>query len=173
MKKLFCLTGIGILLLLMSCTDSTTTSTDTNGTSQAEENLAKNRKVYKAIETGDVATLESLIASDAVDHQGPNGTEIKGTDSVKHMLADIHNHLTDGKFEVIADATNGDYIFTLARVTGTTADSSWGMPPGTKLDEKGVDVVKIKDGKMVEHWGFVDAAVMMKRMNEASSMDKK
>jgi ketosteroid isomerase-like protein len=166
MKKFFHLIVISMFVLLMSCTDSTKTSTDNTGMSQADENLAKNRKVYKAIETGDAAVLDSLISSDAVDHQGPNGTEIKGTDSVKHMLADIHNHLKDGKFEVIADATNGDYIFTLARVSGTTADSSWGMPAGTKMDEKGVDVVKIKDGKMVEHWGFIDAAEMMKRMNK-------
>jgi hypothetical protein len=26
---------------------------------------------------------------------------------------------------------------------------------GTKIDEKGVDVTKYKDGKMAEHWGFV------------------
>src|SRR5215211_4458697 len=117
MKKFFCLTGTGILLSLMSCTDSTKTSTDETGTSQADENLAKNRKVYKAIETGDAATLDSLIAGDAVDHRGPNGTDIKGTDSVKHMLADMHNHLKDAKFEVIESATNGDYIFTLARVS--------------------------------------------------------
>lgn len=54
----------------MSCTDSTKTPSDTTGTLQAEENLAKNRKVYKAIETRDAAALDSLIASDAVDHQG-------------------------------------------------------------------------------------------------------
>jgi len=162
-----------MFLLLISCTDSTKTSTDNTGTSQADENLAKNSRVYKAIETGDAATLDSLISSDAVDHQGPNGTEIKGTDNVKHMLADIHNHLKDGKFEVIEAATNGDYIFTLARVTGTTADSTWGMPPGSKVDEKGVDVVKIRDGKMVEHWGFVDPAAMMKKMHEMHSMERK
>ena len=166
MKKLFYLTGISILSLLISCTDSATSNTDTttNTTSQADDYLARNRTVYKAIETGDAAALDSLIASDAVDHQGVNGTDIKGTDSVKHYLADIHNHLKDGKFEIIEAATNGDYIFTLAHVTGTTADSAWGMPPGTKMDEKGVDVVKVKDGKMVEHWGFVDAAAIMKRM---------
>ena len=166
MKKFFCLSGISMLFFLISCTDSTKTTTDTSGQSQAEENLAKNRIVYKALETGDAAALDSLIASDAVDHQGPNGMDIKGTDSVKHTLADIHNHLKDAKFDIIADATNGDYIFTLVRVTGTTADSSWGMPTGTKMDEKGVDVVRIKDGKMVEHWGFVDASKIMKRMNE-------
>lgn len=173
MKTFFCVTGVCMLFYLMSCTDSTKPTTDTSGTSKADEYLAKNRMVYKAIETGDSAALDSLIANDAVDHSGPNGTDVKGTDSVKDMLADIHNHLKDGKFEVIESATNGDYIFTLARVTGTTADSTWGMPPGTKMDEKGVDVVKIKDGKMAEHWGFVDAAQMMKRMNEPAPMEKK
>ena len=173
MKKLLCVTGVSMLFYLMSCTDSAKPIADTGGTSKADEYLAKNRIVYKAIETGDAAALDSLIASNAVDHQGPNGVDIKGNDSVKHMLADIHNHLKDAKFEVLESATNGDYIFTLARVSGTTADSTWGMPPGTKMDEKGVDIVKIKDGKMVEHWGYVDAAKMMKRMNEPAPGEKK
>ena len=173
MKKFFCLACVCMFLLLSSCTDSTKTSTGTTGTSQADDNLAKNRKVYSAIETGDAATLDSLIASDAVDHQGPNGTDIKGTDSVKHMLAEIHNHLKDAKFEVLEAATNDDYIFTLVRMSGTAADSAWGMKPGTKMDEKSVDVVKIKDGKMVEHWGFMDPAVMMKQMSEMPPMDKR
>jgi len=173
MKKLFCVTGVSVLFYLMSCTDSSKPATDTSGTSKADEYLAKNRIVYKAIETGDAPALDSLIASDAVDHQGPNGMDVKGHDSVKHMLADIHNHFKDPKFEVIEAATNDDYIFTLARVSGTTADSSMGIPAGTKMDEKGVDVVKIKDGKMVEHWGYVDAAKMMKRMSEPPPMKKK
>ena len=166
MKKFFCLTGISILLLLMSCTDSTETGTDTTTTNQDEKNLANSRKVYKAIETGDAATLDSLIATDAVDHQGATGIEIKGDDSVKHMLADIHNHLKDAKFEVIADAANDDYIFSLVQTTGTTTDTIWGMPAGTKINERGVDVIRVKDGKMVEHWNFVDPKAMMKQLNK-------
>ena len=35
-----------------------------------------------------------------------------------------------------------------SRLTGTTTDASWGMPAGTAMDEKGVDVVKVnKDGQ--------------------------
>ena len=41
------------------------------------------------------------------------------------------------------------------------------MPAGSALDEKGVDVIKLnKDGQMIEHWGFVDPAAMMKHMQE-------
>lgn len=126
----------------------------------------------KAIESGDAAIIDSMIAGDAIDHMGPMG-DVKGSDSVKHMLVDMHNHIKDMKIDVIADAANEDYIFTLSRMTGTLNDANWGMPAGTKMDEKGVDVVKIKDGKMVEHWGYVDPAAMMKHMEQMPPMNDK
>ncbi len=168
MRKILFRTATAMFLFI-SCSDSATKSTDTvsatGESSQNEKNLANNRKVYKAIETGDMSTLDTLIASDAVDHQGPNGTDIKGTDSVKHMLANMHNLMKDMNMEIIADAANGDYIFTLAHFRGTVTDAYMGMPAGTKLDEKGVDLERIRDGKMVEHWGFADPNEMMKHMN--------
>ena len=51
-------------------------------------------------------------------------------------------------------------------------DASMGMPAGSKMDEKGVDVIKLKDGKMVEHWGFVDPVAMMKHMQSMPMNDK-
>ena len=98
---------------------------------------------------------------------------MKGGDSIKHMLADMHNHVKDLKFDIISEATDGDYIFSLVHVSGTTTDAMFGPPTGTKMDEKSVDVVKVKDGKMVEHWGFVDPNEMMKRMSGMPAMDKK
>lgn len=180
MKKIFCLSAIVLCGFLTSCKDSTTsadTATSTNHNSQNGTNLANNRKVYKAIETGDTGMMDSLIANDAVDHQGPNGRDINGGDSIRHMLGDMHNHVKDLKVDVVADAANGDYVFSMVNLSGTT-DASMGMDAGTKMDEKGVDVVRIKDGKIVEHWGFVDPVAMMKRMQDipkgvTGKMDKK
>ena len=167
MKKL--ILAAAVLCFFASCKDSTTTSTTDN--SQNKKNLENNKKVIKAIETGDAAVIDSLIASDAVDHQTPTGMDLKGPDSVRHMLKDMHNHMKDLKFDIIADAANGDYIFTLSKFKGTCTDASMGMPAGTKMDMTGVDVVKVKDGKMVEHWGFVDANEMMKNMKGMPPMD--
>jgi predicted SnoaL-like aldol condensation-catalyzing enzyme len=90
--------------------------------------------------------------------------EIKGKDSVLHMLADIHNHIKDIKFDVISSAANGDYVFNLVHMTGTTADSSMGMP-GMRMDQKGVDVLKFNnDNKVVDHWGFTEDNEMAKQM---------
>jgi predicted ester cyclase len=166
MKKILTVAATGLLCFFISCKDSGSSST----TDEAQKNLESNTKVMKAIETGDSATINSLIADDAVDHMGPNGQEVKGGDNIKHMLIDMHNHMKDLKFDIISNAANGDYVFTLSNISGTMTDSSMGMAAGSKMDEKTVDVVKVKDGKMEEHWGFVDPAAMMKQMQAMPGM---
>ena len=46
-----------------------------------------------------------------------------------------------------------------------------------KMDMTGIDLVRIKDGKAVEHWGFTQGRDMMKMMsmdpNMKPCMDKK
>jgi predicted ester cyclase len=145
----------------MACKDTATT--DKNEVSQAEKNKASSEVIYKAIETGDVSHLDSVIAKDFVDHAGEKG-DVKGIDSLKKMFAQMHNEINDLNIEEIANATDGDYNIALIRMTGTTAKAMMGMPAGTKLDMKSVEVVKIKNGKATEHWGYMDPKDMMKMM---------
>lgn len=166
MKKILITAATGLLCFFISCKNSGSSPTS----DETQKNLDANTRVMKAIETGDSATIDSLIADDAVDHMGPNGQEIKGGSNIKRMLVDMHNHVKDLKFDIISEAANGDYVFTFSNISGTMLDSSMGMPAGTKMDEKNVDVVKVKDGKMTEHWGFVDPAAMMKHMQEMPAM---
>jgi predicted SnoaL-like aldol condensation-catalyzing enzyme len=163
MKKI--LSGLPVVMFfLISCNNSPSTTADNTG-SQNEVNIANNLKIYKAIQTGDVSSIDSLIASDAVDHDGPNGTDINGKDSILKMLGDIHNQVKDLKVDVITSAGNGDYVFSLVHLTGTVADSSMGAQ-GRSIDNKGVDVVKFKDNKITEHWGFTDDVQVSKEMME-------
>lgn len=174
MKKI--LFGLPVaMFFLFSCNTPASTTPAVAATSQNDVNIANNLKIYKAIETGDVSSIDSLFASDAVDHDGPKGTDIKGKDSIMKMLGDIHNHIKDLKTDVITSAANGDYIFSLVHITGTTVDSSMGMP-GKSVDVKEVDVVKLKNNKMSEHWGFTDDTQVSKEMMEMrdkmGAMDK-
>jgi Predicted ester cyclase len=164
MNKLLLLATV-ISLFFFACKDTSTTTTGSTTNGAAEQNKAKNEAVYKAIESGNVSGLDSIISKEAVDHSMPGGGEAKG-DSIIAMLANMHNSFSDLKMEVVADAAEGDYVFTLVRMTGTTnGNPAMGMPPNTKMDSKSVDVVKFKDGKAVEHWGFEDPKEMMKMMN--------
>ena len=160
MRKILIAASSIFLCFLVSCAnkeESTTTSTGTN-----EGMNAKSRAVYKAIETGDVSGLDSIISDDFVDHTAMG--DIKGRDSVKAMLADIHNHFDNLKFDVIAQASDGDYHFSLINFSGKAKDNYMGMTPGTAVDMKGIDLVKIRDGKAVEHWDFMASSDMAKMM---------
>ena len=140
----------------------------------AKKNTEKMKAVYRTIETGDVSGLDSLIAEDVVDHNAnPDGTDIKGRDNVKKMLAEIHTYFDNLKMEYMSDATtvDGEYQFALVRMKGKAKANPWGMPVGMDMDDTSVDVVKIRDGKATEHWGFMsmgDFQEIMKGMQGGS-----
>jgi len=164
MKKLLSTSAICLVCFFIACKDSSTTTTASSpgdSTSQAEKNRANSNAVYKGIETGDLSAMDEFVADDVVDHTGHPG-EIKGRDSVKKMLADIHNHFSNLKIDLVAEATGGDYHFALTKMSGTTREAWMGMPANTSVERTTVDVVKFVDGKVKEHWGFVDPKDMMK-----------
>lgn len=162
MKQVLFAAATVVCCMLYSCQNA---SNSNMANSQGEKNKMSTHDIYQGIETGDTSKLTS-IADDAIDHMGPHGTEINGGDNIKKMLADMHNHVKDLKLEstVMGTDSTGDYVFSLCRFTGTTVDSSMGMPAGGKMDSKSVDVIRFKDGKAVEHWGFMDPQEMMKMM---------
>ena len=127
--------------------------------SDNSENMSKSRDILKGIETGDTTKFAS-IASDAVDHAGPMG-EVTSGDSIKGMLANIHNHVRDLKIEILGEAANGDYVYTWSRMSGTALDSSMGFPANQPFNIRGVDILKFRNGLVVEHWGFVDQQDLM------------
>jgi ketosteroid isomerase-like protein len=170
MKKNLILAASGILCMLISCKKGPETKSDMD---EIQKNLDINAKAMKAIESGDATAIDTLIADDVVDHMGPHGKEIKGGSTLKPMLIDMHNHWKGLKFDVITSSANKDYVFTLSKTMGTATDTTMGMAAGTKMEENMVDLVKIRGGKVVEHWGFVDPSAMMKKMHEMHGMEQK
>jgi predicted ester cyclase len=154
MKKLS-LTIVGIIFCVWV--------SSAQGNLQAERNNANTLEVYRAIETGDVSKLDKIIDKNIIDHAGPHG-DMVGLDSTKMMFKEMHDHISNLKFESIANATGGDYHFNLVRLTGTTNSEYMGMPANTPIDMTSVNVIKIKNGKAVEHWRYSDPHQMMQMM---------
>jgi predicted ester cyclase len=167
MKRLLIFGLFATVIALPACNKGGNNA-DTNANLH-NEMLQANRHVQKAIETGNVDTLRKYISTDATDHGGgPNGSDVKGEEIIK-MLSSVHNDINNLKMETISDAANDDYIFALVHMTGTTNKPVWGMPANSKVDNKSVDVIKVKDMKMVDHWSYVDPAEMMKMMPPGGS----
>ena len=172
MKKLIFTAATAMVCLLISCNDSGTSGSATTGDKDAQaDNKAKLGIIHNALETGDVSKLDSIIDKDIVDHGSPMG-DVKGIDSIKKWFVDFHSNTKDVKVESIATAVNGDYSFDYNKMTGTFTNPFMGMPAGP-FEMTAVDVVKLKDGKAVEHWGYMDPKEMMKMMGGDHSMNSK
>lgn len=145
-----------------SCNDADNENAK-NAYAYNEKQRANSKEIYKAMVTGDVSKLDSFFVKDFIDHGDMN--DVVGVDSLKTLFKRYHNQIKDLKMESIAEATDGDYHFAYYRMTGTANDDSMGVPAGTELDLTGVDLVKLKDGKAAEHWGFIQGRDMMKMMS--------
>ncbi len=179
MKKiLFLLTAMAVFISCNENSGSPTVATtnETNEGANHAKNTEQVKEVYRAIETGDVSKLDSFIAEDFVDHNGnPDGSDIKGRDSVKKMLSQIHTFFEDGlKMDFISDAlsSDGSYHYSTVRMKGKAKANPWGMPVGSEVDDTSVDVVKLRDGVATEHWGFMsmgDFNEIMKMMQPGAT----
>src|SRR5438045_7545916 len=153
MKKFFITTSAALLLFFISCNQAATctTATGDNNNSAAQRNLDAVHMINKAIETGDVSALDSVLAEDAVDHA--NEGDVKGRDSIKAELAQIHTMSPDMKSETVKELADEDYAFQWMRYTGT-GNGSMGMPKGP-YEMSAIEVTKFQNGKASEHWEFM------------------
>jgi ketosteroid isomerase-like protein len=168
MKKI--LSGLIVLTCFFACKNA---NSDNSSADAANANADKTKMVYHAIETGDTKGLDSIFSDDAVDHNaGDKGEDITGKQNVIAGVAKIHDYFDGLKMEMLqhATSTDGVYHYATVRMTGTAKANPWGMPVGMKMDNTSVDLVKMKDGKCVEHWSFMsqkDVNDMMKMMGGA------
>ena len=160
------------LFLLVSCNETKEANTGEGGNNETmnKKNAENHEMVLRAIETGDVSKLDSILAKDVVDHEGNMGKDIVGIDSVKAFLAGIHNYFDGLKWEVLQSATSpdGQYFYATVRMTGKAKANPWGMPVGKDIDDTSVDLVKLKDGLCTDHWGFWSQKDMMEMMQGMS-----
>lgn len=161
MKKYFLAVSACLFLFCVSCNNKAgdDKAGDDKMSGQAEKNLAASHIVVDAFQTGDISKIDSAVASDFVDHTERGDM---GRDSLKAMIKMWHGASKDAKTEIIKELADDEYVFSWMRFTGSS-DGSMGMPAGP-YDMKSIEVVRFKDGKAVEHWGFMEPREMMKMM---------
>jgi len=172
MKKLLSLFAGALLCCFVSCNNEKTSVDTTTGTkeesSAAKKNLEASHTVVKAFDTGDPSMIDSVVASDFVDHTDRGD---KNRDSLKAMIVAWKADSKDSKSEIIKELADDDYVFSWLRFTGTSS-GAMGMPAGP-YNMTSIEVVRFKDGKAVEHWGFMEPREMMKMMAQQPPADKK
>jgi predicted SnoaL-like aldol condensation-catalyzing enzyme len=112
----------------------------------------------------DASVAEELLAPDFVDHSpfGPFGPD---RDGVQALFGALFAGFPDLRAEVHHQVTDGDLVATRKTFHGTHRGSFLGIEPtGRTVAFDVFDLVRVRDGKMVEHWNVVDAMGLMTQL---------
>jgi steroid delta-isomerase-like uncharacterized protein len=118
---------------------------------------------------GNFALFEELFADDFVDHTPqPNMTPNKaGARSLYHAL---RTAFPDFRAEIHWQAADGDLVTTYKTYHGTHQGTFLGVAPtGRKIHFETVDAMRVRDGKIVEHWGVANLFAVMQQLGALPS----
>ena len=158
MKKILLSASVVLVCFFISCNDKPPAVESANN-SKASKNLEASHVVNDAFGSGITTSLDSVIDENFLDHTDRG--EIKGRDSMKAMVAMVHKTNKDMKMEIIKEVADDDYVFSWMRFTGTSDGT---MMPAGPYDMKAIEVIRFSNGKIVEHWEFMEPGDVMKMM---------
>lgn len=113
---------------------------------------------------GDVSVLDELAAPDYVDHDPPFG----GTGTVdgwRAMATMIRDAFPDWHSDLHALYAEDDIVVERFTASGTHKGEFFGIPPTQNVCTlAGINIFRVRDGRIVERWGRVDEHGMMRQL---------
>jgi predicted ester cyclase len=120
------------------------------------------RMFEEGFATGETAVVDELCAADLVEHQfGLAGAGAEAIQHVKHAIRDVHAMAPDISFTIQDSVERGDTIWVRVRAQGTATGPFFGPPSGRPVDITVVDIARIVNGRIVEHWGVPDRFALL------------
>ena len=129
------------------------------------------RRFIEEVEnTGDTSNIAEFIAEEYTEVFEGRRYSIGVQGAIDHVLG-VRRVYPDLKMTIENQIAEGDWVVTVYSVTGTFTEEWLGIwPTGKHITYTGVNVDKIKDGKIVEHGG---AANLLNPLLEAGAIIKK
>lgn len=131
-----------------------------------EENKALLQRFYDEVfNEGNLDVVDELIAADAVEHEEFPGLEGSGREVAKQFITIIRSAFPDVRVQAHDMIAEGDRVAARITFTGTHQGEFLGIPPtGKQVEVSTIDIIRVANGKMVEHWGVTDNLTMMQQL---------
>lgn len=123
------------------------------------------RMLNEGFGDGNQDLVDELCSPDLIEHQfGLSGTGPEAIAKVKGGIADVHSGIPDLRFTIQDWALHDDIIWVRAEGTGTNTGPFFGPPTGKEVRFTVIDIARIKDGQITEHWGVPDRFAILARL---------
>lgn len=156
-----------IIFLLSSCTQI---RNNDKARSALQENKNLLLAIYKMFESGDVDGIEDYVHPDFVDQTQDPLIIQTGIDGLKELIRINTVAFPDLKIKVYNISAEGDLVYAHFNMSGKNSGPIRNASPTMQhIDINGVDIIRVKDGKIIEHWGYWDTLKFINQLGEISS----
>jgi steroid delta-isomerase-like uncharacterized protein len=130
-----------------------------------DTNAAIARSLYdEAINKGNRALLDDILAPDMVAHDTIQG-RLEGAAAFKGLLAFFDAAFPGHTASVEQVIAQGDYVAVLHTHYATHGGPFMGLPPtGREIVVPGVELFRLRDGRIAEFWRFDNDAGMLMQL---------
>jgi steroid delta-isomerase-like uncharacterized protein len=131
-----------------------------------EQNKALVRHMVEEVfNRGNMDQLDELLAPDFVEHEElPPGIP-PGREAPKALFGMLHSAFPDFQATIEDIVAEGDKVVIRMTWTGTQKGEFMGVPPtGKRISWAVIDIVRMVEGKGVEHWGLMDQMSLMHQL---------
>ena len=138
-------------------------------TTQSTDRATRNKHIVDAFiqelfTEGDLSAVDRHLAPDFVDHD-PTVPGTSGPDAMRQVAVMIREAAPDWRSDLERLTAEGDIVVEQFTASGTHRGTLWGVPPtGRRLVMPGINVFRLDDDRIVERWGRVDEAGLLRQL---------
>ena len=129
-----------------------------------EQNKAVVRRYYEEVLNGGTIQLLEDIATPGYDEHDPIPGQTNGLEGLKQRV-EVLRGAFQPRFTLEDVIAEGDKVVVRWTNHGTHVGEFMGIPPtGRSFSIAGIDIHRLSDGKMAEHWHVVDLFSQMQQL---------
>ena len=115
---------------------------------------------------GKMESFKELVADDVINHAAPPGSST-GPDGMIHFIQNILKAgFPDLQVAILDQIAEGDKVTSRKEFYGTHTGELMGIPPSNKkVTIKVIDIIRLRDGKYIEHWGISNFADILAQIS--------
>jgi predicted SnoaL-like aldol condensation-catalyzing enzyme len=120
----------------------------------------------------DYTVLDSIMRDDYIQH---NADVAQGKAGFKQFFDKTFKAMPDFRYTIKKIVAEGDIVMAYCTSSGTHTGGEWltQKPTGNRLSFDVVDIFRIQEGKIAEHWDVADSLALFRQLGLTSRLTGK
>jgi steroid delta-isomerase-like uncharacterized protein len=118
------------------------------------------------VENGELGLIDELTTDDVVNHEEGLPGQPSGRDGVRFFVSAMREAFPDIRPKTVEPTlVDGNLEAARTIIAGTHKGEFMGVTPTDKAVEfESIDIIRLEDGKVAEHWGVTDVMSLMQQL---------